>query len=51
MAERFTGKRRAKIRVTCACGCKEKFTTTDPRKIYKTDAHRKRFDRARMRTN
>lgn len=48
--KKFTGKRREKIRKICACGCGQKFTTTEPRKIYKNDAHRKRKDRARMRT-
>ncbi|MEP7135806.1 MAG: hypothetical protein ABI904_12825 [Chloroflexota bacterium] len=42
--------RRPKTRRRCACGCGEYFTTTNPLKIYKTDAHRKRSDRARMRT-
>jgi hypothetical protein len=48
---RFSGERRPKLKRMCTCGCRQTFITTDPRKIYKTDAHRKRFDRARMRTN
>lgn len=47
---KFTGKRRPKIRKVCGCGCGKKFTTTNPRKIYKDDAHRMRKNRARMRT-
>lgn len=49
----FTGKRRPKLVKICPC-CNKKFTTTEPRQIYKNDAHRKRFnrdrDRARTRT-
>ena len=46
----FSGDRRPKLSKVCACGCGESFTTTHPDKIYKTDAHRKRADRARTRT-
>ena len=43
----FTGKRRPKIKKICPC-CNKQFTTTDPRKLYKNETHRKRMYRARM---
>jgi hypothetical protein len=41
----FTGKRRARIKKICPC-CGEKFTTTNPEKVYKNQAHKQRvYDR------
>lgn len=38
----FTGKRRPRIRRTCACGCGQTFTTTFEDKLYKNAAHKQK---------
>ena len=49
IGNKFPRKHRPKITKICPC-CKKKFITTIPSKIFISDAHRKRFDRERMRT-